>query len=450
MATPNYPESPKEILDRQRTDVQNALPQSDPFLRASFILAILIGNAGRFWDIYRTILNLQMQLFPWSAEGDFLRRWGLWKGIDKKPATGANGLISTEGTEGVFIPENTIYQTVGGNEYRVIDQDYEIREQILSVLSITRVGTVATVTVVADDHFYADNMTVAISGADQTEYNISAVINVTGAKTFDYEVTGSPATPASGTIKSTATFASINVLSYDSTNNTVATGIDKNIEEGGKLSLQSPIVDVNNDAYVQYSAISGGSSEETDDEYRARVNSAYSDPVAHFNVAEIDSIVLSVPGVTRSFTKEITPEAGAVTVYFMRDDDEGSPVPDPNETDSVKKALLEIKPAHMDENDLHVNEPELKEKKIDFVFSGLEINTVSLQEAIDGNLATFFKEVPEPGENIKEEIYNSAIAQTIDPATGDFVKSFTLTSPTTDINVDPDEIATLGTITWNI
>jgi uncharacterized phage protein gp47/JayE len=450
MATPNYPDSPQDILDRQRTDVQNALPQSDPFLRASFILAILIGNAGRFWDIYKTIENLQSQLFPWSAEDDFLRRWGLWKAIDKKAASAASGFISAEGAATTFIPENTIYQTTGSNEYRVIDQDYEITKQKINVASITRVGSVATVTVVADGHFYADNMTVTISGATQTEYNISAIISVTGLNTFEYEVSGSPATPATGTIKSTATFASIKVASYDSINDVAATGIDKNIAEGGKLTLQSPIAGVNNNAYVQYSAISGGSDEETDSEYSDRVSNAYSQPVAHFNVAEIDSVVLSIPGVTRSFTFEVTPEAGAVTNYFMRDDDGGSPIPDANETKQVKDALLAIKPGFLFSSDVHVNDPELKEKQIDFVFTALDPNTLTMKEAIEGNLVTFFKEVPEPGAEIEEDIYRAAITQTVDPATGTFVKSFALTSPVGKITPASDEIATLGTITWNI
>lgn len=450
MATPNYPESPKEILDRQRTDVQNALPQSDPFLRASFILAILIGNAGRFWDIYKTIMNLQTQLFPWSAEGDFLRRWGLFKGLDKKAASAAEGLISIEGTEGTLIPEDTIFQTQAGNEYIVIDQDYEITEQTLSVASITRVGSVATTTTVASDHHFTDNMTVTTAGADQTEYNIAAVINTTGLDTYDYEVSGSPATPATGTITATATFASVRVRSWDSTLNAPATGQDKNIDEGGKLTLQSPIAGANNDAYVQYSNISGGSNEETDDEYRDRINTAYSNPPAHFNVAEINALVLSIPGVTRSFVQEITPEVGAVTVYFMRDDDEGSPIPDANETNEVKDTLLAIKPAHMDPADLHVNDPILKAKTVDFVFTDLEIDTESLRNAVEGNLETFFKEVPEPGEDVPKRSYEAAITQTIDPATGEFLKTFSLSTPTTDITVASDEIAVLGSITWSI
>jgi uncharacterized phage protein gp47/JayE len=450
MATPNYPDSPKEILDRQRTDVQNALPQSDPFLRASFILAMLIGGSGRFWDIYKTVMNLQTQLFPWSAEGDFLRRWGLWKGKDFKAPSEADGLISTEGTEGTLIPEGTIYQTTGGNEYRVIEQDYEITEQIISVASITRVGSVATVTVDADEHYYSDNMTVTIANADQTEYNISAIINVTGLNTFDYEVSGSPATPATGTITATATFASVEVQSYDSETDQPTTGQDKNIDEGGKLTLQTPISGANNNAYVQYSNISGGSDEETNEEYSARVETAYSQPPSHFNVAEINEIVLSISGVTRNFVQEITPVVGSFTNYFMRDDDTGSKVPDQQETDEVKSLLLSLKPAHMENSDFHVNDPPLKEKIQDFTFDSLEVDTESLREEVENNLATFFRQVPEPGTEILKRSYEAAIQQTTDPSNGQFLVDYTLSDPTGNITVASDEIAVLGHVIWNI
>lgn len=69
-----------------------------------------------------------------------------------------------------------------------------------AIASITRVGAVATVTTTGS-HGLATNDKVYISGAAETEYNsISATVTVTGATTFTYAVTGTPATPATGTI----------------------------------------------------------------------------------------------------------------------------------------------------------------------------------------------------------------------------------------------------------
>ena len=67
-----------------------------------------------------------------------------------------------------------------------------------SVTGITRVSTTATATVTA--HGYSNNDQVNIRGANQSEYNGDFLISNVTTDTFDYTVSGSPATPATGTI----------------------------------------------------------------------------------------------------------------------------------------------------------------------------------------------------------------------------------------------------------
>lgn len=69
----------------------------------------------------------------------------------------------------------------------------------LSVSSITRSGSTATVTT-STAHDFVTNDSVAISGATETEYNGKFRITRTGSTTFTYTVTGTPSTPATGTI----------------------------------------------------------------------------------------------------------------------------------------------------------------------------------------------------------------------------------------------------------
>jgi hypothetical protein len=64
--------------------------------------------------------------------------------------------------------------------------------------TITRSSTVATVTATA--HGYSNTNVVNIRGAAQSAYNGDFTISNVTANTFDYTVTGSPATPATGTI----------------------------------------------------------------------------------------------------------------------------------------------------------------------------------------------------------------------------------------------------------
>lgn len=69
-------------------------------------------------------------------------------------------------------------------------------------VTIARVTTTATVTHTA--HGLATGDDVAIRNADQEEYNGIKSITVTTANAYTYTVSGSPTTPATGTIKATA------------------------------------------------------------------------------------------------------------------------------------------------------------------------------------------------------------------------------------------------------
>lgn len=66
-------------------------------------------------------------------------------------------------------------------------------------VSITRNGGVATVTTPVA-HGLKNDTFVTIAGANQTEYNGEFKITVTGSSSFSYTVTGTPVTPATGTI----------------------------------------------------------------------------------------------------------------------------------------------------------------------------------------------------------------------------------------------------------
>lgn len=68
-----------------------------------------------------------------------------------------------------------------------------------SITGITRVGQVATA-VAAASHSLSNGDVVEVSGADQPEYNGTFVIFNITATDFDYTITGSPVTPATGTL----------------------------------------------------------------------------------------------------------------------------------------------------------------------------------------------------------------------------------------------------------
>jgi hypothetical protein len=79
--------------------------------------------------------------------------------------------------------------------------EYDDAKRSQSV-TITRSGTTATVTLNA--HGYSVGAQVIISGASQAAYNGTKTILSVATNSFTYEVTGSPATPATGTITAVA------------------------------------------------------------------------------------------------------------------------------------------------------------------------------------------------------------------------------------------------------
>ncbi len=72
-----------------------------------------------------------------------------------------------------------------------------------AVTSITRASATATVTTTAA-HGYATGNRITLAGASQAEYNGTFEIVVTGANTFTFAVTGTPASPATGVITVTS------------------------------------------------------------------------------------------------------------------------------------------------------------------------------------------------------------------------------------------------------
>ena len=212
----------------------------------------------------------------------------------------------------------------------------------VSISSITRNGQIATATSTA--HGLVDGSYITVVGAVQSQYNVvEKRVIVIDANTFAYVVSGSPATPATGTI----------IASY---------------------------------SYV---------------------------------------------------------EEGQVRILFTRDNDD-SIIPSSTEVNDVKDKLLEIKPAHMNDDDVIVSAPTAV--PIAITFSSLSPNTTAMQTALTNSLTDFFKISNNVGQNIKLADLNGLISQTID-GNGN-VPIYTLSSPSVDTAIGLNEIGTLGTITF--
>lgn len=76
----------------------------------------------------------------------------------------------------------------------------------ITITSITRSGSTATVTTSGEHFIHASGSWVTIAGANESEYNGNFIGTRTSSTTFTYTVSGTPASPATGTITKSSPF----------------------------------------------------------------------------------------------------------------------------------------------------------------------------------------------------------------------------------------------------
>ena len=431
------PESADEIINKSRTDVQRELPESNPFLANSVLSALITAQSNRIFDFYIQLQGALDENLPDTATGEFLERWAAIYGIGRRAGAPASGNLVITGTVTSSVSVGTLYQSSDSIEYEVTTGG-SITAQNLSITTLTRTGSTATATT-STDHGLSSNVPVTISGANETEYNVTnAEITVISATQFTYEVTGTPATPATGTIQADFNAGTIVVEAQ-------TTGQETNQDVNTLLTVQSPIPGVNNTAGVDFTGLIDGLDQETDDSLRERLLDRLRNPVSHFNTNDIEQQAKTVVGVTRVFVQEVTPALGQVTIYFMRDND-ADPIPDAGEVTEVKNKILEIKPANTSDSDVIVSAPTAVPTA--FTFTAISPDTPTMRTAIQDALAQFFAEDTVVEQDITEIEYQTAIANTVDTTNGDRLVTFTLSAPSGTITISTGEIGTLGTVTF--
>lgn len=291
-----FPSNRKEVSDRIKSDVQSQLPTSNPYLRNSFLQALIFGLAGRCFNIYKTIQNVLLQIFWDTATGEYLKKWASFFGITQNLASESSGLIILSGTIGASIPINTLLQSSDGLQYKTL-ANVNIANVSKSVSSLTQTGGVATA-VLPTAHNFASNQTVVMAGATPAGYNGSVVITVIDDNTFTYSVDSSITGTATGTITASADMASVSVESID-------TGSSVNQDAGATLTLITPIAGVNDNAFIQIDGLQGGADDEDDVSLRDRFLFRVKNPVSLFNNNAIINKAREVTGVTRVWVQNV-------------------------------------------------------------------------------------------------------------------------------------------------
>jgi uncharacterized phage protein gp47/JayE len=418
----------------------------NPSIRNSFISGLVNSMGAGFDENNDLISQILKQLFVKTAQGEYLELWGNTYGITKKAAKKSTGFAIFTGTSGLDVPIDTTLTTADGLEY-ITKQQGTIINSTVAIASIVRLGTTATATTISN-HNYATGQLITIAGADQLDYNIiNQSISVISENQFTFVVNNNPVSPAttSGSIEAKATFTFVNIESLDY-------GAETNQVNGSELLLDTPIINIDDKAIVNFNGLTGGSDEEDDEELRIRILERTSNLTAPFTKVGIPIFIKNnTININKIWVKTATPKAGQVEIYFVKDN-QVNILPSSQDLQDVKNLIVGqvagvdgILPANMSDSSLFVLAPNIID--VNFNFTSISPNTQEMQEAITQSLQDFFNsDLVNLGQSVLKNEYESAIFNTIDNSGNSPI--YSLSSPSSDIIINSGELARLGTINF--
>jgi uncharacterized phage protein gp47/JayE len=304
-----------ELTNRSRADVKSILTDSDPYNPNGTINAELVAFAGRKKEQYDQMDIIVDNTFIATSDEQTLIRRGAEYDLTLNPANTASGIAIFTGTLGTTVPQATELESSEGNSYKT-ETSVTISNNSLNIDTLERIGSTATVTVNAG-HDLGSGMNVAISGANETDYNGSFDITVTSETQFIYEVENSPTTPATGSIAVDSVNGNVNIISD-------GTGQDQNLLGGSQLTLSQTTTGIDQSIKTSFLGIDGGTDIETIEEFQERVLFRKRNPITPFNEANIIKTAGEVSGVTRTWVYEaqdlpqsVTPTSLIATSNFV-------------------------------------------------------------------------------------------------------------------------------------
>ncbi len=295
-----------EMIAQAVSELRRQNADLDPTIFGSFALAFLKASAALGYSVQQEVIDLSVQLFPQTAQGEFLERWAGYENLERLPSSSAEGSISIEGNLGITIPSLTPFLGSNGLFYEsqlvstVTDVNQVIQSLVLS-------GSTVTATL-ADDHTLATGITVTISGADPNDYNGTFVVTVIARNQFTYEILTSPSDEIGSPVY-VATYAGVLLQSVDA-------GTATNAESGAVFSPDPALVLIDASGFAQIDGMSGGADEETDALLRVRTILSRSLLEGVFTPDQVKLAALSIAGNTRAFvvTPELSTSQAAVPV----------------------------------------------------------------------------------------------------------------------------------------
>lgn len=186
----------KTELETAFRDAFGAGIKTTPDTQFGKIIGIISEQYDEIWALAEAIYDAQ---YPDSASDVSLARIGEITGIAPNAATNSTAVAYMAGTDTTLIPAGTLIATQDAGDQFELTADVTLSGSNFAVAGITRSGT--TVSVNAVGHGRSVNDWVFINDADQEDYNgLHQITVVGGVDDFEYEISTTPTTPATGTI----------------------------------------------------------------------------------------------------------------------------------------------------------------------------------------------------------------------------------------------------------
>lgn len=212
-------------------------------------------------------------------------------------------------------------------------------------------------------------------------------------------------------------------------------GILGNAAAGLTLKLVQPVTGIDETFTVLAPGITGGSNQESVESLRSRVIRSYQVIPHGGDADDYVTWALECAGVTRAWTVKNYLGPGTVGVFFVRDGD-ASIIPDANEIATVKSYIDTKAPVTAE---VIVLAPVLK--TVNYTIK-LTPDTTVVRAAVAGELT----DLHEREAGLGDTLLISHIREAISSAQGEVDN--VVGSPANDVTAKPNELLTVGAITW--
>lgn len=186
----------KTELEQAFRDAFGAGIKTTPDTQFGKIIGIVSDRYEEVWALAEAVYDA---MYPNSASDVSLARIGEITGIVPNAATNSTVVIYLAGTDATLIPAGSLVATQDAGDQFELTGDVTLVDSNFAVAGITRAGPTVSVNAVA--HGRSVNDWVFINNVDQEDYNgLHQVTVIVGVDDFEYEISETPTTPATGTM----------------------------------------------------------------------------------------------------------------------------------------------------------------------------------------------------------------------------------------------------------